>query len=93
VSDEDFGITPVEAMGYGKPVIAYRSGGVTETVVEGKTGIFFDDLSVDSLVKALSKFDPKKFTPEGCRKQAEKFDEETFKKKIKKLVEDTVKIS
>lgn len=88
VSDEDFGITPVEAMGYGKPVIAYRSGGVTETVVEGKTGTFFDELSVDSLTIALKRFREKDFTPEGCRKRAEEFSKEKFCERMSKLISE-----
>jgi len=41
-SEDDFGIAPVEAMSYGKPVLAYRKGGATETIIEGKTGEFFN---------------------------------------------------
>ena len=54
--DEDFGIVPVEAMMCGTPVIAYRSGGVQESVIEGKTGLFFDALTSQSLEKTLQKF-------------------------------------
>jgi hypothetical protein len=64
---------------------------VTETVVEGKTGVFFDQLKVDSLCEAITKFEKMKFDPKVCRDQAEKFDKETFKKKINMLVEDNVK--
>lgn len=53
--NEDFGIVPVESMAYGCPVIAYRSGGVAETVVEGKTGIFFDRLTPESCATAIKK--------------------------------------
>ena len=49
---EDFGIVPVESMAYGCPVIAYRSGGVTETVVDGKT-MSFDKLTPESCTKAI----------------------------------------
>src|SRR3989344_1557327 len=56
-TDEDFGITPVEAMSVGCPVIAYRGGGVLETVIEGKTGLFFDELTEESLLKAIKRFD------------------------------------
>lgn len=91
VSDEDFGITPVEAMGYGKPVIAYRSGGVTETVIEGKTGVFFDELTETALCEAITKFEKMKFDPKVCRNQAEKFSKETFKGKIRKLVDENIK--
>jgi glycosyltransferase involved in cell wall biosynthesis len=86
--DEDFGILPVEAMAAGTPVIAYRSGGVQETVLEGETGIFFDELSVSSLKQAIKRFnDLNHLSREACQKRAEEFSEEMFKKKIKKLVE------
>lgn len=84
--DEDFGITPVEAMGQGTPVIAYRSGGVKETVDENKSGLFFDQLSVDSLKEQLKQFDKKRFKEEDCRAQAEKFSKQKFLKAITSLV-------
>ena len=84
--DEDFGITPVEAMGVGTPVIAYKSGGLTETVVDGKTGIFFDELTSESLEKAIQKFEKSKIKPEDCIKQAQNFSKEEFEKKIQAIV-------
>ncbi|MFC1654010.1 glycosyltransferase, partial [Patescibacteria group bacterium] len=86
-SDEDFGITPVEAMGAGTPVIAYAGGGYKETVVEGKTGVFFDELNSGSLVKAMRKLDSLEISEDECRKRAEKFSMETFKSSMEKLVE------
>lgn len=80
--DEDFGIIPVESMSMGTPVIAYKSGGVLETVVEEKTGIFFDKLTAESLVRAITSFEKMKLNSEDCIKQAEKFSEEKFKKHI-----------
>jgi glycosyltransferase involved in cell wall biosynthesis len=90
-TDEDFGITPVEAMAAGRPVIAYRGGGYLETVVEGKTGEFFDEATTKSLVAKLQSFKVTKYKAEDCRKQAEKFSEEIFNKKIKKIVEEVFK--
>jgi len=84
--DEDFGIVPVEAMGVGTPVIAYKSGGVKETVVDGATGVFFVDLTVDSLVDAIKKFEKIKIKPAECLKQASKFSKEHFEKGIEKVV-------
>lgn len=89
--DEDFGILPVEAMACGTPVIAYRSGGVKETVVEGKTGLFYDELTKESLESAITKFEKMKFDPKVCREQAEKFSEDRFKREIKKFVEKASK--
>ncbi len=85
--DEDFGILPVEAMAAGTPVIAYKSGGVKETVLQSRTGLFFDELTVDSLVKAIKQFEKERFDPKECRKQAEKFGKERFQKEVKAFVE------
>lgn len=86
--DEDFGITPVEAMGVGTPVVAFRSGGVRETVDEGKTGLFYDENTPESLNEVLQKFEKTKFKEDDCIIQAEKFSEKEFDKKIKKIVEN-----
>lgn len=80
--EEDFGIVPLESMASGKPVIAYGAGGALETVVEGKTGIFFDQLTEKSLVDAIERFKKMSFDPKDCRTQAEKFDIEVFKNNI-----------
>lgn len=84
--DEDFGIVPVEAMSMGTPVIAYRSGGLQESVIEGKTGIFFDELTVESLKRAIKKFEKLKFDPKDGIKQAEKFSGKKFKQAIQSIV-------
>lgn len=84
--DEEFGIVPVEAMGYGIPVIALRSGGLPETIIDGKTGLFFDELSVDAVKKALEHFKKLSLKSEDCRRQAEKFSREVFEKKIKEFI-------
>ncbi len=86
--DEDFGIVPVEAMSFGKPVIALRSGGVIETVIEGKTGIFFDEPTMESLVSALKKFKSEKYKKSDCIAQVKKFSKEKFKREIKKFVKE-----
>ena len=83
---EDFGIVPVESMGYGCPVIAYRSGGVTETVIDGKTGVFFDKLTADSCANAIQKFQKLKIKPSDCISHASEFSTEKFIQKIKSLV-------
>jgi len=90
--DEDFGIAPVEAQGYGLPVIAHHSGGVRETIIEGKTGTFFKHHTTKSLIKALKRLDKYlkqgKIEPKYCRKNAQKFSEEKFIKKIRQLVRE-----
>jgi len=88
VSDEDFGIVPVEAMSFGKPVIALRSGGVQETVVEGKTGVFFNEPTAESLIKTIHQFNHLTIRPEDCIAQAAKFSKERFQKEFKGFVEE-----
>jgi len=84
-TDEDFGITPVEAQAAGRPVIAFRGGGYLETVFKGKTGEFFDELSEKSLTTALINFNDRKYKKDDCVVQAKKFSKEEFKKKMLKL--------
>jgi glycosyltransferase involved in cell wall biosynthesis len=86
-AEEDFGIAPVEAMAAGRPVIAYGVGGATETVVEGKTGIFFHEQSPAALVEAVKRFETMKWDHKAIRRQAEKFSEEAFKTQMKTFVE------
>ncbi len=87
---EDFGIIPVEAMAQGVPVVAYRSGGVKETVIDGKTGVFFDELSADSLTKAISRLSKLKIKMDDCKKQARKFGKERFKNEIKEFIKKNI---
>ena len=84
--DEEFGIVPLEAMAYGIPVIAFRSGGVKETIVEGKTGLFFDKLTVESLIKAIKQYNNITINPKDCFNQAEKFSKKRFEREIKTFV-------
>ncbi len=88
--DEDFGITPVESMAVGTPVIAYRSGGVKETLIEGKTGVFFDENTPDAINSAVKIFEKEKFSQLNCIKQAEQFSAENFDKKMKQFIERKV---
>ncbi len=84
--DEDFGITPVEAMANGTGVIAYNSGGVKETIVEAKTGVFFDELNSKSLINAVKRLDKMSIKSSDCIKQANKFGKDRFKKEIKEFI-------
>ncbi len=86
--DEDFGITPVEAMACGTPVIAFNGGGYKETVVNGKTGILFDDYSAVGLWQAMKHFNNLNYLSirKNCFEQAKKFSKERFKKEIKEFV-------
>ncbi len=85
--DEDFGITPVEAMLSGTPVVAFNGGGYKETVVDGKTGIIFNDYSIDGLITAIKRLENTKIDPQNCIGQAQKFSKERFKREIKEFVE------
>lgn len=89
--DEDFGIIPLEAMSQGCPVIAFKSGGVKETVVDGKTGVFFDALTIQSLKGAIKKFEGIPINPMTCRKHAEAFSEDRFKKEITLFIDQHLK--
>jgi len=84
--EEDLGLVPLEAQACGRPVIAYRGGGALETISEGKTGLFFYPQTSQGLLKALKSFKTKKFKPENCRQNAEKFSQARFKKEFKKAV-------
>ncbi len=84
--DEDFGITPVESMLCGTPVIAYYGGGYKESVIDGKTGIFFKGYPLDSLIEAIKKFEKMKFDSKDCIIQAQKFSAEIFDKKMLEVI-------
>lgn len=77
--EEDFGITPLEAQAHGKPVIAFGKGGALETVIEGKTGLFFKEQSVESLMQALQNFNEANFNSYQIRNHAHTFNEDRFK--------------
>lgn len=85
---EDFGITPLEAQASGKPVIAIKKGGALETIIENKTGLFFEEQTPESLNEAINKFESgdHEITPEACRKNAEKFSPERFRIEIKEFL-------
>ena len=83
---EDFGITAVEAQGFGKPVIAFRGGGVTETVIEGKTGIFFYPQTKIALLRKIQDFDTLRVNSLALKAQAIKFSKDVFKTHFLSLI-------
>jgi glycosyltransferase involved in cell wall biosynthesis len=85
--DEDFGIAAVEAQACGKPVIAYKNSGVSEIVSDGKTGMLFDEQTVESLIEALMKFKSEWYDSTLCIENAKRFSVERFKTEMKKYVE------
>lgn len=90
-ADEDFGILPVEAQSCGTPVIAYKKGGLLETVIEGETGVFFEKQRIEDVVKAINSFEKKEFDAERIRKNALRFSKQRFEREIKEFVEAKIK--
>lgn len=85
-AEEDFGLTAIEAQALGKPVVAFSRGGALETVIAGKTGILFDEQTVDCLKRALLKLESIKINSEDCRKNAARFSKENFIRNFKATV-------
>jgi glycosyltransferase involved in cell wall biosynthesis len=85
--EEDFGLVPLEAAAAGRPTIAYRGGGALETIVDGATGLFFDEASPKSLAAVLSDFDAARFDPQRLRAHAETFGPEQFVRRLGEIVE------
>ncbi len=83
---EDFGLTPIESMACGRPVIAYNKGGVTETVIDGRTGIFFDEQTSECLARAMEKFEKMKFRRNAIIDRAHEFSEKNFIKNFKEYL-------
>mgnify|MGYP001580122425 FL=1 len=90
--EEDFGITAVEAMASGRPVIAYRRGGALETVIENVSGSFIDEQSWEELANTIILFRPERFDPSRIRAHAERFDVTFFRKRMRELVEDAYRV-
>jgi glycosyltransferase involved in cell wall biosynthesis len=84
---EDFGIAPVEAMAAGRPVVALRAGGLTETVLEGVTGVFFDEPTIDAMVDAIQRLERGAFRPDRIRAHAITFDTAVFDRRWRELFE------
>jgi len=85
--EEDFGIVPVEVQSSGRPVIAYGRGGALETVIEGKTGIFFRQQTEKLLLEAVEVFEKMNFDPKVISSNAAKFSRDNFIKNIKSFLE------
>lgn len=83
---EDFGITAIEAMASGRPVIAFGSGGALETVIPGKTGVFIEEQIWEDLADTVIRFDAKAWDPRAIRAHAETFSEERFEAQIREYI-------
>jgi len=88
--EEDFGIVSIEAQSFGKPVIAHKAGGALETIVDGKTGLFFDAQTPEALKRALEKFTKMRFDERECRENAGKFSKKKFLEEFDRLVEQVL---
>ena len=90
--EDDFGIAPVEAMSFGKPVLAYRQGGATETILENITGEFFDDPVSESLADGIRRLqiNLKNYSPLVIRKRSEKFSRQRFEREIKEFIIEVI---
>lgn len=87
---EDFGITPLESLASGTPVIAYKIGGVLETLNEN-VAEFFEKPSVEELIKAVDRFEGKSFAPEILKARAQEFSKDRFSKEIKSYLDEVLK--
>lgn len=83
---EDFGIAPVECMASGRPVIAYREGGANDSIIEEKTGLFFSEQSVESLLKALKAFETMSWNSKEIKDHSEKFSEIRFHQETQNFI-------
>lgn len=87
-SEDDFGITPIEALASGTPVIAYRGGGALDYISPGENGVFFKSQTVASLISAIDEFRRTKFDTSDVKKSAQDFSVERFKKEFQKLINE-----
>jgi glycosyltransferase involved in cell wall biosynthesis len=87
---EDFGITPIEAMAAGTPVIAYKAGGALDYIVPGVTGEFFAEQTTASLEAVLKRFKPEHYNPETIREHAKQFAPEVFRRKMAAYIAQVV---
>lgn len=86
--EEDFGIVPLEAQAAGLPVVAFGRGGALESVIDGRTGVFFYDMTADSLAAAIRRLDTLDLAPEACRANALRFDRAAFLVRMRAAVQE-----
>lgn len=87
---EDFGITPIEAMASGTPVLAYAEGGALETVIDGETGLFFREQRWEELADMVIRFDPANYDPQKLYNHAQKFGTNVFRQRLMSFLQEKV---
>ncbi|MBD3359848.1 MAG: glycosyltransferase [Candidatus Buchananbacteria bacterium] len=87
--EEDYGLTPIEAMASGRPVIAYQGGGALETVKDKKTGKFFNEQTWEALIDTVIKFEPNNYNPQEIKSHADKFNSNNFYQQMKNFITKT----
>ena len=90
-NEEDFGISAVEALAAGTPVIAYAKGGALDIVQDGETGVLFKEQTVESLVAAMKRFETLSFLPATLHRKAKRFDRGLFDTRITKVLQDSIR--
>jgi len=90
-NEEDFGISAVEALASGLPVIAYKKGGALDIVEDGVTGVFFENQTIDGLIQAIEKSETMEFSYNTMVQRSKRFDKSLFETKMKKIISDYVK--
>lgn len=84
--EEDFGMVPLEVAAAGRPTIAYRAGGATETILDGITGVFFDAPVPEALVDAMERLEMNRWAPEPLRRHAESFSVDVFQQRFRSFL-------
>jgi glycosyltransferase involved in cell wall biosynthesis len=87
-SHEDFGLTPLEGAAFGKPSVVLRWGGFLDTILEGVTGEYFDDVTADSITAALDRFESRSWDAQVIRDRAHQYSEAAFAEAIAQVVAD-----
>jgi glycosyltransferase involved in cell wall biosynthesis len=88
--EEDFGIVPVEAQGCGTPVVALGRGGALETVIDGSTGVLFDEATAPAMAEALRRVSGIRFDAHALHRQAGRFSRDTHAERMRAVIGETL---